>query len=124
MERLTVERVKRRTMRILKQRVTDWFLQQLEQYFPERGGNLIESYEHEWTQSLLNDRFVIGSNLEYAPYVEKMGPGTNWNKATTRPHAAETAAQILQQMLPRLIQQAFQDAVALEYPAPGRFRLY
>jgi len=118
---LTVERVKRRAMRFLRQRLTEWFMQQLEEYFPERGGRLIESYEHEWYKGLSQNDFMIASDLIYAERVNKLGPGTDWTKDGTISGHATFAGNFLVQILPTLANQCFQEALMLE---TGRFSRY
>jgi len=117
----TVVRVKRRTERYVKAMLTEWFLEQLEAYFPERYGDLIKSYEAGWYRELSNDSMGIISDLEYAPYVEAMGPGTNWTKKGTKPAAAWQTYNLLVSRFPQAMQQAFQQAVAME---AGRFTRY
>lgn len=112
----TVDRVKNTTLRILKDMVSSWFFDQLEVYFPEWRGNLIASYRSSFYRGLAVDDFIVESDLIYANRVERLGPGTNWTKKTTRAHAARTTFDaMMNQIVPRFLQIAFQQAIQREY---------
>ena len=67
-----------------------WFRRFMDQYFPERTGALIASYWQSWVQGIIDDRFIISSDLEYARFVNEMF-GVNWTKSTTIERAATMA---------------------------------
>ena len=86
----------------------DWFFQKVESTFAMDTGRLRASYKGEFIGESTPERLkmVIGSNVSYAPHVEKMS-GVNWTFQNTVEQAATKSGLQMSNLIEGMIRGAF-----------------
>ena len=93
-----------------KAMLLEWFYNFATMYIPEDTGKLVSSYTQIFERQLRADQILIESDLPYAGEVEQM-TDVKWTKPTTKEHAANAAANDLRDIIPDLLDRAYQFAM-------------